>query len=257
MLSDYHIHSRFSADSNEDPEKIIKQAITLNMKEICFTDHQDFNWPIPKESFNIDVPSYFDTLLLLKDKYHSQINVKIGVELGLTTDNCEKNSFFIKNNHFDYIIGSCHIVDQMDPYYSEFWENRVDKDVFRKYFMTLFNNLKLFHSIDTLGHLDYIVRYSPNRDKDYNPHDYFDIISEILKFIIDKNIALEINTGCLAKGLSFPNPHTDILNLYKELGGKLVAVGSDAHVFSNIGYGFGTAQDLIDYYNLEVRTIQS
>lgn len=252
MLSDYHIHSRFSADSDENPEKIIQQALTLNMKEICFTDHQDFNWPLPNESFDIDTPSYFDTLLLLKDKYRSQINIKIGVELGLTCDNYQKNSLFIKENNFDYIIGSCHIVDQMDPYYSEFWENKIDKDIFKKYFSTLLNNLKLFHSIDTLGHLDYIVRYSPNKDNNYNPHDYFDVISEILQFIINKNIALEINTGCLAKGLPSPNPHTDILNLYRELGGKLVAVGSDAHICSNIGYGFDIAEELIDNYKFEI-----
>lgn len=46
MFSDYHVHSSFSFDSEESPRAIVEKAIALGMKQICFTDHQDFNWPI-------------------------------------------------------------------------------------------------------------------------------------------------------------------------------------------------------------------
>ena len=45
MFSDYHVHSSFSFDSEESPRAIVEKAIALGMKQICFTDHQDFNWP--------------------------------------------------------------------------------------------------------------------------------------------------------------------------------------------------------------------
>lgn len=46
MLSDFHVHSKFSADSDENLENIINKAISLNMKDICITDHQDWYWPV-------------------------------------------------------------------------------------------------------------------------------------------------------------------------------------------------------------------
>ena len=50
MYSDYHVHSSFSFDSEETLDNIIKKAVSLNMKQIAITDHQDFNWPVKGES---------------------------------------------------------------------------------------------------------------------------------------------------------------------------------------------------------------
>lgn len=250
MLSDYHIHSHFSNDSNENTENIVKRAIELGMKSICFTDHQDFCWPNPNECFDIDVENYFTELKDLQDKYRSSINIKIGAECGITPKNALENRQFVNSNTFDYIIGSCHIVDEMDPYYSEYWEGKSDRLAFEQYFKSLFSGLKLFNDIDTLGHIDYVVRYSPNKDANYSPSDYFDVIDEILKLIISKDIALEINTSAISKGLGFTNPHEDIIKRYAELGGKLAAVGSDAHVAKDLGCGFDIAERFLDKYNL-------
>ena len=65
------------------------------MKDICITDHQDWYWPVPGESFDIDTDSYFNELNILKDKYSSKINLHIGVELGITCDNYKKNADFL------------------------------------------------------------------------------------------------------------------------------------------------------------------
>ena len=151
----------------------------------------------------------------LRNEYSSKINILKGVELGLTSDNFSLCHKLLDSYDFDFVIGSCHIVDNMDPYYSEFWENRNEADAFRTYFSTLLDALKLFNSFNTLGHLDYIVRYAPNKDKNYNCSDYFNIVEQIFKEIIHKNIALEINTGALAKGMDFVNPHFDMLSFYK------------------------------------------
>ena len=83
MFSDYHVHSSFSFDSEESPRAIVEKAIALGMKQICFTDHQDFNWPIEGESPYIDFPKYFEALNSLRNEYSSKINILKGVELGL------------------------------------------------------------------------------------------------------------------------------------------------------------------------------
>ena len=140
----------------------------------------------------------------------------------------------------------------MDPYVPAFWKNKNDKVAFESYFKTMHQALKSFHQIDALGHMDYIVRYCPNKDLNYFVSDYLDYIDEILKLIIQKEIKLEINTANLAKNFDFPNPHTDILKRYRELGGNLVTIGSDAHKAANIGYEFSKISDLIDRFDLKV-----
>lgn len=152
----------------------------------------------------------------------------------------------------------------MDPYYAEFWEGKNDRDCFELYFKTLLDSLKFFigrntcttpHTVNTLGHLDYIVRYSPNKDNNYSVADYIDVIDEILKMIIENDIKLEINTSNFSKGFDFPNPHTDIIRRYKELGGLYVTVGSDAHKAQFIGSGFDLVEKIVEKYKLKVFTI--
>lgn len=252
MYSDYHVHSHFSFDSDENPENIIQQAINLNMKQICFTDHHDFNWPIAGEVPLLNIKEYISSIASYKEIYKKQIHVLTGIELGISTRNAPLCQNLITQNNFDFIIGSCHIVDNMDPYYSQFWKNISDREAFEKYFTTVLDALKEFNDFDVLGHLDYIIRYSPNKDSNYSVSDYRDIIDEILKFIINRDIKLEINTAGLAKGFDFPNPHIDIIRRYKELGGEYVTVGSDAHKASDIGYGFEQIEPILKKYKLDV-----
>ncbi|MFQ9213454.1 histidinol-phosphatase HisJ family protein [Eubacterium ventriosum] len=264
MFSDYHVHSIFSFDSEESPMAIVEKAIALGMKQICFTDHQDFNWPIEGESPYIDFSKYFEVLNSLRNEYSSKINILKGVELGLTSDNFSLCHKLLYSYDFDFVIGSCHIVDRMDPYYAEFWEGKNDRDCFELYFKTLLDSLKYFigrntcttpRTVNTLGHLDYIVRYSPNKDNNYSVADYIDVIDEILKMIIENDIKLEINTSNFSKGFDFPNPHTDIIRRYKELGGLYVTVGSDAHKAQFIGSGFDLVEKIVEKYKLKVFTI--
>ena len=115
MLSDYHVHSNFSFDSEESPDNIVLRAIELGMPCIAITDHQDFNWPVEGEFPYIDFNNYFSTLDELSSKYEDKIKIIKGIELGLVDDAKSQCQNLIKNNAFDFVIGSCHIVDNMDP----------------------------------------------------------------------------------------------------------------------------------------------
>ena len=252
MYSDYHVHSCFSFDSEEKPETIIERAISLGMKKICFTDHQDFNWPVPGETPFIDFPNYSSTLEELKEKYADRIQVLKGIELGLAPGNEKEIQDLLSKESFDFIIGSCHVVSGMDPYYPNFWENKNDRQAFEEYFKATLEGLQSFSGIHTLGHLDYIVRYSPNKDSNYSVSDYTDLLDEILRFIIQNEICLEINTASFGKGFTYPHPHPDILERYRELGGELVTIGSDAHKAEQIGLGFDHVKELIEQYQFKV-----
>lgn len=253
MICDFHLHSNFSGDSHEDPEKIIKTCIELGMSDMCFTDHQDFDFKYEKDLFTLDYNKYFEELRTLKDKYKDKINVHIGVELGIEERTAKDCIAFAKNMPYEFIIASTHLVDGIDPYYPEYFGEYSEDEGFKRYFEFLNKGIDHFDNFDVYGHLDYVIRYAPNKDKFYNYCNYIDIIDEILKKLIHKGKGIEVNTAGLYKGLKQTNPSKQILKRYKELGGEIITVGSDAHVYTNLGYAFDTISDLLkesgfDYY---------
>lgn len=248
-LSDYHIHSRFSSDSDESPEEIIRTAIALGLKEICFTDHMDLDYPEQDGKGNplfvFDTEEYFDTLLPLKEKYRNRLTIRLGIELGLMPELSERNEAVARSCPFDFIIGSTHLVDGQDPYYPRFWEGRKTEEVIRHYFETTHENIKAYADYDVYGHLDYITRYVPDKAYRYDCHRFMEVIDAILKDIIHSGHGIELNTSPFGKGLSDPNPCREILLRYRELGGEIITLGSDAHEARNIGGGFDRARDIL------------
>ena len=82
MLPDSHIHTSFSQDSSALPESQISQCIHLGMKELCITDHHDYEFGPEKEAFLLDFDAYLPYMQCLRQKYADRIQVNIGVELG-------------------------------------------------------------------------------------------------------------------------------------------------------------------------------
>ncbi len=255
MYSDSHIHSFFSSDSNADLEKIIKKALTLKMEHICITDHQDFDYPHADMKFELDLTEYYSTLSSLKSKYREKLELLMGVEIGLVPFISDKFSSFLNQIPFDFIIGSSHLVHNKDPYYPEFFENRSDKECFEEYFLSIIENLKIHENFDVYGHIDYIVRYSPNKNAHYSYAAFADYIDEILKSLIHMGKGIEINTAGYKYGLDTTNPCKEIIQRYKELGGEIITIGSDAHTPEYLGHCFDKAANILiscgfTYYNI-------
>ena len=58
----------------------------------------------------------------MKEHYQDQIEINYGVELGLMPTTLDQCAAFVKDEPFDFIIGSTHIVDFMDPYDAIYFE---------------------------------------------------------------------------------------------------------------------------------------
>ena len=129
--------------------------------------------------------------------------------------------------------------------YPEYFYDKTETEGYRLYFESILDNVTCIKDYDVYGHLDYVVRYGPSKSGNYIFKDYSDVFEAILKQIISDGKGIEINTGGLYKGLTFPHPKIEILKLYKELGGELITIGSDAHTPNYIGYGFDTAENLL------------
>lgn len=262
---DFHMHSHFSSDSEERLENIIDSALRSGLNGICLTDHNDFNYfsPEGESVFDLEYDEYVKTLNNLKENIrHSEIPLDfyIGTELGLGTEPeyLQKLADYDKNHNLDFIIGSTHVVNGIDPYYNNYWEGISDQRGVEKYFESIFNTISVVSNFDVYGHIDYIVRYIPNKyDRDgvckLIP---FDLATEIFKKLIESGKGIEINTAGLVKGdRTDYNPNRKLLKLYKELGGEIITTGSDAHVAGRVGDHIGEAMLLLKDCGFNYTTI--
>lgn len=250
ILTDSHMHTAFSDDSDTPMEEMIQESIRRGFTSICFTDHYDIDFPelFDDIDFSLDTTSYLQEFHRLKEQYGKEIDLRIGVELGMMPDTGHKLHQYLQEykDSFDFIIGSTHLVDRMDPYLPEYFSRYPDEtDGIRRYFQENLLNLYSFDGMDSFGHFDYVVRYAPHKDLYYKPSDASDLIDVFLKAIIQKGIALELNTAGLKYGLSQANPHIKILKRYKALGGELLTIGADGHRPDQIGWDYKRADAIL------------
>ncbi|WP_029230693.1 histidinol-phosphatase HisJ family protein [Butyrivibrio sp. VCB2006] len=249
LPADYHLHTHNSGDSEAPMKDMVESAISKGLTEMCFTEHMDLDFPIteqvPEGLFTLDIPPYEKDLFSYREEYKDRIAIKYGIELGLQPQILADNKAIIQNHGFDFVIGSVHLLDHKDPYYySNYWSAQDEDSVIRRYFESTLENIKLFSDFDVLGHLDYIVRYTPSKGADYSYFKYKDIIDEILSLLIEMKKGLDLNTKALVSGNENPNPGIDILKRYHELGGRIITFGSDAHVPDGVAGCFDKAKDI-------------
>lgn len=249
VKSDYHLHTSFSGDSTAPMEDMILKGIKLGLTSMCFTEHMDMDYvyinPEEEGIFELNTDSYLYDFIRFKEKYADKIQLLFGVELGVQPHLRRELAVYSKSYDFDFIIASSHLCNRKDPYYPYFYEGRSDEEAYREYFLSILDNLKAFSNFDIYGHLDYVVRYGKTRDADYSYDKYKDILDKILETLIEKEKGLEVNTGAIGYNLRDLNPCTDILKRYKELGGEIITVGSDAHEPSAIARGFDRAAEVL------------
>ena len=255
IQADMHMHTWFSTDYEACPCDMADEAVRKGLKTICFTDHfdkDDLEWG---EEGIFDVDAYFVEMQKLQEEYAGKLNIRIGIELGLRTYLKDYYEELTKKYPFDFVIGSVHNVPYKkdaegnilytDPAAEKLFTDRTDKEAYRLMMETTLENVRTSDCFQTLGHLDYVVRYGKSREKEYSYTDYADIIDEILKLLIEKEKGLEVNSAGLKYGLPFAHPHPDVLKRYRELGGEIITIGADAHKPEHIAYDFAKAEEIL------------
>lgn len=252
---DFHLHSAFSGDSDTPSDQMIEHAVRLGLHGMCFTEHQDIDAPYTGIDFTVDFARYFSVLTELQEKYADRIRINIGIELGFQPHLIDILNDFPKQYPFDFVIASCHFVSGMDPYFPAYFEDKTEQEAYELYFTEQLATLKELTNFDTLGHMDYVVRYGPNQNKLYSYKKYAEYIDPMLQFLIENGKCLELNTGGYKYGLGEPNPCIDIFKRYRELGGELVTIGSDAHKPEHLCYDFDKAESVLKELGYQYYTV--
>lgn len=245
MLCDYHVHTDYSDDSTYLMEDVVKDGIKKGLSEICFTDHVDYgikyDWDDPRAFqtrdgmcfANVNYPEYTKEIAELKEKYKNQITLKMGLEFGIQTHTIQQYQKLFSQYPFDFIILSIHQVEDQEFWTQDFQKGKTQLEYNLGYYQELLDVIKVYKDYSVLGHLDLITRYDLEGTLDFA---YIkDIVREILEIVIKDGKGIEINTSYHRYGLKDMTPSRDILKLYKELGGKIITIGSDSHKPEHLG----------------------
>lgn len=252
MKVDYHVHTEFSDDSDYAMEKVIQDAIAIGLDEICFTDHVDYgvkkDWDEPGEMIyrkggagepeemllaNVHYPTYYETFQEMRALYGDKIGLKLGLEFGMQAHTMERYEELFARYPFDFIILSVHEVEDKEFWNQEFQKGKTQQEYIERYYEELLYLVQHFHHYSVLGHMDLIKRY--DKAGDYPFEKVRPIITDILKCVIADGKGIEVNTSSYRYGLNDLMPSRDILKLYRELGGRILTIGSDSHKPEHLG----------------------
>jgi len=239
--SDLHIHSSFSVDSKTHLFDMCRAAIEKEIPCICFTEHVDLN-PVDA-GFGVFNPGKYDeTFKRAQDKFGSRIRLLKGIEFG-EPHRYEKEFETALAGDYDQIIGSVHWLGE--DFAGAIKPGLSLEQAFEHYYGELLQTAR-YGGFDILAHLDFPKRYFKSGFVD-SP-----LVDDILKEIVKKEIALEINTSTLRKGLDECAPNAEVVDRYARFGGRRITIGSDAHVPKEIGADFDRALSMIEGKGLEL-----
>lgn len=242
-MFDFHMHTTVSYDGHGAPLAMAQAAAKAGLKEICFTDHLDYMLSTPRSETTFCVEDYnraYDGLQV------PGITIRNGVEVGIAPWNVGQIKKDLQLRHYDFVIGSVHFIDDIDPYLDDqLWKAHSQEWMERRYFEEVLTCLTVHDDFDVLGHLTYISKVMANP----NPRpialaEYREIVDEILKILVAKGKGMEVNTSGMRRCGDYL-PGEEYLRRFRELGGEIVTVGSDAHNTDRVGEHTFAACDLL------------
>jgi len=244
LLRDYHVHTSNSIDSTASMAEQCRQALKLGFYEIAFTDHYDSH-PLEEGTGYFSWGKYHGELLECREKYGKNLTILAGLELGEPHRHREDLQKYISDKDFDLLLGSTHWIGNFAAH-AGYWDGREARDAYATYFQEILVMAREA-DFDVLAHLDLLKRYAPAGNGLFDPEEHRDIIETILKTIIQRGIALELNTSGLADPrLEESLPGKKVLTWYRDLGGELITIGSDAHYPARLGQGLGQGYALLE-----------
>jgi len=245
-MFDYHMHSRVSFDGHDTGLALASAARERGLKEICFTDHIDYD-PLGKMG-----SMAFDTAAYHAEYDHLELpglKIRRGMEFGIDRHNVAQFKQDLTRRHFDFVLGSIHFVDDLDVYYEEFWSGKTVFQAERRCLEETLTCVQLHEDFDVLAHLTYISKthcHPAPRPLPYEEHQ--EIVDEILTMLARKGKGLEMNTSGVDRCGGFL-PTADFFRRFKELGGEIITIGSDSHRCDRVGqYSFQACEILKDIF---------
>jgi len=242
MKADLHIHSRCSSDAESSIADYVRQAAHLGLAEVGFCEHADFD-PRDRGYGTLDLARYNRDLAQAQAMIPG-VRVRQGVEITFQARLAAEIVTWLAGHQWDYVVTSVHLVDYCDgwaiiserPAVEAYFRAHSARQAYLPYFEELLRAVESGIG-DVLGHFDLVKRYGTEIYGSFEPAVFEEEIRAVLRAAIERGTALEVNTSGLRQAPAEPYPAWTILRWFREMGGELVTIGSDAHDVQHLGAG--------------------
>ena len=242
---DYHVHTSLSPDGVSSMEEYIGEALRRGMEGLCFTEHIDVLSPEVDFNPGTDLAAYQNAFQRVKERYGDALFLGFGLEAGILSWSAEATRAYMRGYGFDYVIASCHWPEGLpNLMYPENWAYVTRETALQRYLEGFYQSLGRYDDYDCIGHLTYFSRYCPLPDKKPRFADAPDQTTAILKHLIERGKGMEVNTSTYGKE-GFTMPDLEIVRRYRELGGEIITLGSDAHEAGALCQSFSYAAGML------------
>ncbi len=252
---DHHIHTDNSFDSIEKIQNMCEKAVNEGIEIIGFGEHFSTIERLPTFG-HMNFVKYYEEIEQCRSRFKGKLEILKGLEICSPQYNTDSILKIVKDESIDFIIGSVHDID--GPKLRKFIEGKSNREAYEGYFKKVLE-VSEKGEYDILGHIDLLKRYAFDTLGNYEFDDFKVIIGQILKNVIRRGKAIEVNTSGLDSGVNELFPSIEVLKLYKELGGNLITIGSDAHSTEKLGCKHKAAVEVLkdlgykEYYYYKLR----
>jgi histidinol-phosphatase (PHP family) len=236
---DAHLHTDLSPDSDVPIDVYAADALARGIAELAITDHVDFEPGAP--AFGYATFDHRERVVRdAAERWGPQgVQIRFGVEL--TYDRSWEADIrdHLRRHAYDFTIGSVH--DRVESPYSArnvagWVAGRSLAEIVAPSFVEVEAAARsgLF---DTIGHIDGVKRwlYPHVRPADFAAAP--ELYEPILRALVETGTALEVNTSGLRYAVAEAFPSPAIVARFRELGGRAVTIGSDAHRADQFAWG--------------------
>jgi len=242
-IMDLHVHTDNSFDGHHPAMFMCETAVSMGLRAVAFTDHCEVD-AYYTDSFDRSVRQSYLENAKARSAFMGQLLVLQGIELAQPHYDKELAEKIVSSYQYDIVIGSVHnLRDRRDFYYMESFNPDEIDSLVNEYLDELIG-LAEWGGFDTLAHLTYPFRYFYARSGiTVDINEYKEKVDTILSLLVEKEKALEINTGGLRQPLNKLSPEFETIKRFKDMGGKFITIGSDAHYAEHLASGFAEAKE--------------
>ncbi len=245
MIHDYHLHTHFSCDADASVEAMCRAALARGLKEIAITDHVDFTPEDPCYRY-FQAEKYWAATQRCRGKFEGALVVRVGVEIGEPHLYPAEIRSLLAAHEYDFVLGSLHWADGRPLFRSSFFDGLGLDGGIALYFEEL-ARLAEEGEYDVLAHMDIVRRAAYRRyglrELDLRPHEAR--VRRVLRVVAERGKGIEVNAAYVRKGIGDPGPSVQVLRWFREEGGRIVTLGSDAHRPEDVGRGLDRALEMV------------
>jgi histidinol-phosphatase (PHP family) len=246
---DFHLHTENSHDGRGTVEDYCRVAVEQGMKAVGFCEHVDLD-PDDVVFGQHDYGKYRSEVEEARAKYGDRLMIRMGAEIGYVPRIEKEISDYLNQFQYDYVVGAVHTIDDGFSGISEEYDaletfaRHEFVEVYEQYF-DIVRQMMVSGLFDVVGHLDLVNRYGVHYlQEELEWGIYYGQLRRIFEGLIKRQMALEINTSGLRQPPQATYPPRVALDLYREVGGRSVIIGSDAHSPDLLGSGVPAALSL-------------